>query len=228
MFRKATLARTGAGLAGGLMLCTAVAAHATPVISTTGISAPQNVITFEEIVLAGNTPMSNQYAGLGVTFGAGLFYDGNGTNSGGAFPNMSGHALANFDFLDGPFTTLFSIKFVDPVSAAAFAMVTNPGTSAFSAALLGGIEIESFTASTSTGSSTNFFGFEGFVFDEIRVSPGGSNNAMVLDNIQFNLAAVPEPATLAIFGLALVGLGHARRRKTAARSSALDGPLPRH
>ena len=50
------------------------------------------------------------------------------------------------------------------------------------------------------------------VFDEIQISiaSGGYN----LDSLQFS-QAIPEPGSLAVFGLGLIGLGALRRRKLA-------------
>jgi len=68
--------------------------HATTLNNETGLPNPLNVITFEEIVLAPDTPLTDQYAGLGVTFSefssqaADLFYDGVEEFAGDRFPNM--------------------------------------------------------------------------------------------------------------------------------------------
>ncbi|CAN7688815.1 PEP-CTERM sorting domain-containing protein [Pseudoduganella sp. LjRoot289] len=42
---------------------------------------------------------------------------------------------------------------------------------------------------------------------------GNTNNWLAIDNIAVNSSAVPEPGTLAIFGLGLAGLAAVRRRK---------------
>ena len=43
---------------------------------------------------------------------------------------------------------------------------------------------------------------------------GGDNVGIMLDNVTLSKTDVPEPATLAMFGLGLIGLGFARRRQT--------------
>lgn len=42
---------------------------------------------------------------------------------------------------------------------------------------------------------------------------GGDNIGIMLDNVSLSKTDVPEPATLAMFGLGLIGLGFARRRQ---------------
>ena len=139
--------------------------------TTTGLVSPGTTVTFDEFTFAQNTAITTQFSSLGVTF-TNLFYD----SQFGFFP---AHFLGNFF----PITNPFSVHFSVPQSAAAFQMITNAGTSTFTARL-GGVTVESFTAPTDTDTSTSFFGFTGIVFDEILVTAGGSNGAALLDTVQ--------------------------------------------
>jgi hypothetical protein len=120
-----------------------------------------------------------------------------------------------------PIISPFAIYFAADQTDAAFTMVTNEGTSTFTARLNGAV-VDSFSARTSTDGSyvDNYFGFTRIVFNEIDVDVGGFNQAMTLDNLQTGPAAssaVPEPAGLTLLGIgAACALGYAWRRRKRA------------
>ncbi len=96
------------------------------------------------------------------------------------------------NYLDDGDVSTFSLNFFDGL--------TNVGSTSFVTASIG---------------SAEFIGFISTVaFDrvEVREDIGGLTN----EAFQFYSAeAVPEPGSLAIFGLGLLGLGYMRRRKAA-------------
>ncbi|WP_329774725.1 PEP-CTERM sorting domain-containing protein [Agarivorans aestuarii] len=70
-----------------------------------------------------------------------------------------------------------------------------------------------WSVDTSLNGSYEFYGAQAGLIDELRLGFGG---IFLVDDIVLNEdvpATVSEPATLAIFGLGLLGLGFARKRK---------------
>ena len=183
-------------------------ASATPITNNTGIVSPALTITFSEFALATETPITNQFASLGVTFSPSLFYNVQPF----FFPT---DFLANFSFATSEQNNPVSLLFAQDQTAAAFAMQTNPGTSTFEA-LLNGVVVQSFNAATNLSSlpdlthASDFYGFSGIVFDEIRIT--AASGSLQIDNLQLSFA-VPEPGTFVLLGLGLAGLATARRRK---------------
>ena len=151
--------------------------------SATGISGADQTITFSEHSLAVQSAVTDQFAITGAT-------------------------VTNFH----PGVFSFGMKFGQDVSAASFAMVSNSSSWNFKA-LLDGVAVDSFSATVNTASN-NFFGFNDLVFDEIQiVSP--VSDFMIIDNLSFiaaEVADVPEPASLALVGLGLLGMSSLRRK----------------
>jgi hypothetical protein len=188
------------------------AALASPITaSSTGLTAAHTTITFDEQVLAAGATVTNQFAPQGLTVSPNLYYTPQTS-----FPNIAGNDLGNFPATGGTgsLITAFTLTFSTTQSGAAFAMVSN-SSSWFFEALLGGVTQESFTAAVGSSSSSNFYGFSGLAFNAIRVS--GSDN-MLLDNLQLtDTGAVPEPSSLALAGVAILGLGAASRKRSQKR-----------
>lgn len=161
--------------------------------------------TFDGVDVPIFTPVGNLFHD--VQFGA-ESYVVNGINFG---PHMVGNSINTLEYTgnDVPVSVL---RFVTPMTAAAFAFITPFATESVFTAWYHGQAVESFTAATNSGDTpVNFYGFRGIVFDSITVYNGPYNEA-VIDNVQ--MSAIPEPASLGMLlpGLALLGMAARRKR----------------
>jgi len=186
-------------------------ARAVPIemATQTGLASAEVSITFDEIILPSSTVLSDEYAGLGITFSPGLLYNPGTANMSDSILGLDGRRLANFY----PVTSIFSIYFVDPVEEAVMGILA-PDITTFTA-LHDGIEVETFQNSRSP-QAQGFYGFADITFDEIRVDARSrvDEGRALLDNIQFTLArAIPEPSALTLFALGFALFSGLRGRR---------------
>ena len=169
------------------------------------------IITFTGPI---GTPVASTAEGVYTysTFSGGLFRDSQG--NGDSF-NMEGCSscgggvlrVVRNDVAGGLFTfngadVAFQFNTVAPITFRGYLSSVLVGTDIFNTAL----------GSVYTSHLSNLL--SGVAIDELRVQLNAtSNSATVVDNINVTASAIPEPATLALVGLALAGLAFRRRTK---------------
>jgi hypothetical protein len=191
--------------------------QAAPLLSAAGFGAGDTTVSLNEVPLDYATAVTNQFSHLGVTFstnGSGAFYIGNGYQNS---TNVSGQYLDSFAG-DGGGTSIYAIKFNTVVDAAGSFWEFNPSTNATFSAFLHGALVESFNYfNVDCCNSASFIGFGDINFNEIQVSQitGG---AFYMDSVLFSPASdIPEPASMALFGIAAAGFAAARRRRQTSK-----------
>jgi hypothetical protein len=201
-------------------------ANAAVMYSNTGLSSADTTLTFDEVVLASGTSLTNQYASFGVTFSGAVYNPQQASFSPATFGNQIGN-FSPYNYI--PVVSPWSIFFDNVLFESAFGIATNRNITTVEA-LLNGTVVSSLSAITDYD-GTDFFTITGLKFDQIRLSTSNDRSALV-DNLQFSavpepsiialrldlvgnlqFSAVPEPSIIALFAAGLLGLGFARRRK---------------
>lgn len=200
-------------------------AKAATIENDSGLVNPETVITFDEIVLTPGSVLTDQYTSLGVEFEPNLFYNPDPNVLNPPDPTIPGNnAIGNFVIeatspVPSPAISPFTISLTETQNDVAFAAATAfPGKIELTA-LLGGVEVESFSASTpgsidpATGNlgspAFNFYGFSDIQLDAIQVAIQGAPNPITgqsfdgvqIDNIQLGVAdattnSVPESSSI--------------------------------
>lgn len=201
------------------------------------VSAQANatLITFDELGV--DTILSNQYAAQGVTFSANAFNGAGwatntdmtivsaaGSNVGAlGLPNLaSGNLLHSFEgWLNEDGDASFAINFLSSVTSMSldFVGVADPIRSQlfiYDGANLLGTQVGLFAGQFTLGYSNPHI-------TRVVVTPGHFSDWAGIDNLHFTAAdngnTVPEPATLALAGIALVAALATRRRKSLGQSA---------
>ncbi len=176
--------------------------------NSTGLSNPDTLLTFDEVVQGDNTPLTTEYSAFGVTF-TNIFYNSGGNSAVGG--NVGAPHIGNFQ-AGGFQSASFSFNFTTPVEEAAFAFASSFNGTATFTALLNGSQVDTGIGPIGVGGN-DFYGFQGVTFDQLSVVYSGlGNNAAVFDSLQFT--PVPEPSTLLATGAGVTALFAFKRRRS--------------
>ncbi len=195
-------------------------AAATILISNPG--GWQQTVTFDEFVFPLNTIMQgDEYASLGVTFTPLILHYYTWSQDWGG---ITGGFLT--EGYGDPFETI-TMNFFAPVSAVGFNLRAADGVRiptvqvrAWNGAALVEEALRTIDETNAfEATPAYYFGFSGIVFDRISIDmlnpdPAPPCCGANFDNLSFIYSTeVPTPASLALFGIGLAGLGWSRRKK---------------
>jgi hypothetical protein len=200
-------------------------AGATPVTDFSFFGVDSVVLDFNEIAMAPGTVVTDQLAGLGVSFSPNVWFENNRAAVG-----WDDHNIANF--LTGTSISNPVVEFIfsGTVDGPALEFAGNAGNDFLFEAILSGSVVESFVHAQAGCCAAEVVGFQEIEFDTLRIThQAGGSTFFIGDRLSFHV--VPEPGTAALIGLGLVGLsGTTRRRRLPRRAPAQSNPpaVPHH
>lgn len=126
-------------------------------------------------------------------------------------PNFNGN---------GRYGVTVSLSFTSPLQFIAFDFLDSDNTDEYRL-FVNGNNVTSFLSNGSSYDDSFFFGLAdtagitSVVFSADSTSPGGFTEEFGIDNVRTStLTSIPEPSTIAIFGLALLGLASRHLKKS--------------
>jgi hypothetical protein len=176
-------------------------------------AANAGVINFEEFgtktcCFATEAPLDTQYSAIGVTFSGGWEILNQSGNFG--ISARSGQHFAAYNTDISGVTNTITLAFDSAITQANGFLGDDHQSSWLVTALLDGNQVSQLNL---VNPSANYveFSFNSLVFNQITIQ--GSGSSAVLDDISFGAVHVPEPSSIVLLALGLVGLSFSRRKK---------------
>lgn len=203
-----------------LLLAVLITGTANAGLITFGNATASNPNSFESFDRSGaNAELATtQFSGNGITFnsiagGGPTSHINSSCNVGG----LTGSAWVSIGVTPpcgvAAGISISEILFDENVSELSFLFRTNNSASYLFESLLGGVQDAQLTVSNSIVGNTTQFLFTGD-FDRIRFTEQAQDSWFWIDDLSWKTApsSVPNPATLGLLSLALLGLGFNRRK----------------